>query len=364
MHTGIISFCDRIAFNIKCSDAKDWILNELEHKYQIRILQKHWFKLDDQQFKYVLSVPHWMCLRSNGNPYFLYFTTYEDIPQIMYIDKKVQPGYQKPRIILTKGQFSEAIFQNTLLEGEMVKDKDGQWIFLINDVLIYQGRYLNDQPLSKRLSYAYEMFEKHYTPDDLMDVCQYQIKKYFECNQESIDEMISFSKEIPYTNRGIYFMPHHLKYKPKLINFNDELIKNVVRKVKDEPDFRGSFSKENGSKESFSKENGSKGAIGPMAPTEPPKETMDVIGTTEPIQTTYNKNEKLIWLRKTELPDVYDLYEQENSLQKMGIASVSSIRVSKMLRNIFKTLNVATSIPFKCLYESETQKWVPLECLR
>jgi hypothetical protein len=235
-----------------------------------------------------------------------------------------------------------------------VKDKEGQWIFLINDVLIYQGRYLNDQLLPNRLSYAYEMFEKHYTPDDLMDVCQYQIKKYFECDQRSVDEMMLFSKDIPYTNRGIYFMPHHLKYKPKLINFNDELIKNVVRKVKDEPDFRG--------------------GIGSIAPTELSKETIDVIKreslANEPVdttgikETTYDKNEKLIWLRKTELPDVYDLYEQENSLQKMGIASVSSIRVSKMLRNVFKTLNVATSIPFKCLYDSETQKWVPLECLR
>jgi len=37
---------------------------------------------------------------------------------------------------------------------------------------------------------------------------------------------------------------------------------------------------------------------------------------------TYEEHEKLLWLRKTEQPDIYDLYEQENSLQKMGIASV------------------------------------------
>ena len=351
MHTGIISFCDRIAFNIKCSDAKDWILNVLEKKYQLRILQKHWFKLDDIQFKYIQTVPHWVCLRSNGNPYFLYFTKYEDVPQMMYIDKKVQPGYQKPRIILTKGQFTEDIFENTLIEGEMVKDQQGQWIFLINDVIIYKGKYLNNQPLSQRIGYAYEMLEKHYIPDDLMDVCQYQVKKYFECDQVNIEKMLEFVKDIPYTNRGIYFMPQSMKYKPKLMNFNDELIKNVVRKVKDMPDFQ----------ERMVPNTIVENTPIPQSPS--PSSSSEVI---KPIvmATTYDENDKMVWLRKTDQPDVYDLYENENSLQKMGIASVPSLMLSKMLRNIFKNLNVATSIPFKCNYDSISQKWTPTQCLR
>lgn len=338
MHTGIISFCDRIAFNIKCSDAKDWILNELEQKYHLRILQKHWFRLDEVQFKYVQTLPHWICLRSNGNPYFLYFTRYEDVPQIMYIDKKVQPGYQKPRIILTKGQFSESIFDNTLLEGEMVKDHKGEWIFLINDVWMYQGKYLQSLPLPVRLQKAYDLLSHHYTPNDLMDVCRYQVKKYVACCQNHLNELLTFGQQTPYTNRGLYFMPHSLKYKPKLINFNDELIKQVIRKVKDQPDFQEH--------------------------SLPTREPVLSKVPQETILTTFEDQERLLWLRKTELPDVYDLFEMENALQKIGIASVSSIKMSKMLRTIFKNLNVATSIPFKCQYDTNSQKWIPLECLR
>jgi hypothetical protein len=362
MHTGIISFCDRIAFNIKCSDAKDWILNVLEKKYQLRILQKHWFKLDDIQFKYIQTIPHWVCLRSNGNPYFLYFTKYEDVPQMMYIDKKVQPGYQKPRIILTKGQFTEDIFENTLIEGEMVKDKQGQWIFLINDVIIYKGKYLNNQPLSQRIGYAYEMLDKHYTPDDLMDVCQYQVKKYFECDQFNISKMLEFAKDIPYTNRGVYFMPQPMKYKPKLMNFNDELIKNVIRKVKDMPDFQERMVPTN----TINKTENSATATHTHVPIVAATTEMNTnVNINKPIvPTTYTENDKMVWLRKTEQPDVYDLYENENSLQKMGIASVSSLMLSKMLRNIFKNLNVATSIPFKCNYDLNTNKWTPVQCLR
>lgn len=340
MHTGIISFCDRIAFNIKCSDAKDWILNELEKKYQIRILQKHWFKLDDQQFKYVLTIPHWACLRSNGNPYFVYFTRYEDVSQIMFIDKKVQPGYQKPRIILSKGQFNDDIFNNTLIEGEMVKDKQQQWVFLINDVLMYKGRYLIHEPLPKRLSYAYDMIQNHYKSDEWMDVCTYQVKKYFECSQSALEEMMLLSKDLPYTNRGIYFVPHNLKYKPKLVNFNDELIKNVFRKIKDNPEFQEKHQ---------------------IVETNKPISSINIHRPKENV--SYTTNEKMLWLRKTEQPDIYDLYEQENSLQKMGIASVPSLMLSKMLRAIFKNLNVATSVPFKCRYEEQFQKWIPVESL-
>ena len=339
MHTGIISFCDRIAFNIKCSEAKDWILDILEKKYQIRILQKHWFRLDEQQFQYVLKIPHVACLRSNGNPYFLYFTKYEDVPQVMYIDKKVQPGYQKPRIILTKGQFDEEIFSNTLVEGEMVKDKRGQWVFLINDMLMYKGKYLREMPLLERLEHAYDLLQNHYRSDPVMDVCTYHVKKYVPCTQSALESLLELSEKLPYTNRGIYFTPLSLKYKPKLINFNDDLIKTVVRKVKDNPEFMH---------------------LGSPTHTQPIIQHIPPPPVRPQRPTHLAENEKLLWLRKTEQPDVYDLYEMENSLQKVGIAAVSTLSESKMLRAVFKNLNVATSICFRCRQET-SGKWVAVE---
>ena len=337
MHTGIISFCDRIGFNIKCSHAKDIILNELEYKYQIRILQKHWFSLDDQQFQYVKKIPHAVCIRSNGNPYYLYFTKYEDVNQMMYIDKKVQPGYQKPRIILSKGQFADSIFENTLLEGEMVKDNHQQWLFLINDVIIYKGKSLKDLALPERLKYGYELFSQSYQQDTYMDVCQFQMKRYVPTTQKAIEELLLFSESLPYTSRGIYFYPYPMKYKPKLINFNDELIKSVYRKVKDTPDFM------------------EKQTLPDPVTVETP------ITISKPIVPILESDtEKVIWLKKTEQPDIYDLYDVENAPHKIGIACVPSLMISKMLRHVFKNMNVATAVPFKCQFDKRFDKWVPI----
>lgn len=332
MRTGVISFCDRISYNIKCPDAKDIILNELENKYNIRILQKHWFRMDDNQYKYVNQIPHNVCIRSNGNPYFLYFTRYEDIPQIMYIDKKVQPNYQKPRIILTRGQFDDCIFNNTLIEGEMVKDTKNQWVFLINDLIMYQGKSLKDIELPQRLKYADEMLSKYYTQDDFMDVCSFQIKKYVPATKEHVTELIEFSKNLPYTSRGVYFVPFSLKYKPKLINFNDSLIKNVFRKVKDCPEF-----------------------MDRVTPVQKP-----VVEEVVRVDVITDEDTTVIWLRKTDQPDIYDMYENENSLQKNGVASVPSLLTSKMLRNIFKNKNVATSVGFNCKFDTRFNNWVPV----
>jgi hypothetical protein len=336
MRTGVISFCDRISYNIKCPDVKDYILNELEKKYNIRILQKHWFRMDDNQYKYIKQVPHKVCIRSNGNPYFLYFTRYDDVPQIMYIDKKVQPNYQKPRIILTRGQFADCLFDNTLIEGEMVKDIKNQWIFLINDIIMYQGKSLKDIELPQRITYAHEMLANHYTADDIIDVCSFQIKKYVPATTEAVEELIEFSKELQYTSRGIYFVPYSLKYKPKLINFNDSLIKSVFRKVKDCPEFMDS--------------------VTPVS-----KETKQSIDIEVQKVSSTDDNLKTYWLRKTDQPDIYDIYESENSLDKIGIVSVPSMQTSKMLRNVFKNMNVATSVLFQCVFDARFNNWVPVK---
>jgi hypothetical protein len=347
MHTGVISFCDRIAFNIKSSEAKDVILNELQVKFNIKILQKHWFRLDDHNKDHIARAPHFMMLRSNGNPYYMYFTQYEDVNQVMFIDKKVQPGYEKPRILLVRGQFDDALFTGTLLDGEMVKDERGQWIFLINDVIGYKNNFLERLALPERLSKAYELLKHDHRPDPLMDVCQFHVKKVFPAVQSKWSELLELNTSLSYTNRGIYLWPFFLKYKPKLMNFDDSVIKKVIRKVKDDPTFRESF-------------------IAPPAPApapapapEPESEpTLPSRPPTPPTPTA--EGERTLYLRKTENPDVFLLYADDHAKHKMGIAHIPTLALSKQIRAVFKDLNVITSVPYVCTFHSGFQKWTPV----
>jgi hypothetical protein len=339
MHTGIISFCDRVGYNIKSSETKEDILRELHARFQIQILQRHWHRLDAEGVQQLARCPHLTCLRSNGNPYYMFFSRYEDVPIIYFVDKKIQPGYQVPRVILSRGKWDEALFDGSLLEGEMVKDQYGGWVFLINDVIGHEGTFLWKLTLPERIEFAYRMLQTQYVADPLLDVCKYQVKRYAHATQQGIDALLSMAKELPYTSRGIYFWPFARRFKPKLYNFDESLIKTVIRKVKDTPDFR----------EAGAQEPPSRSPSPPAPPTASPPFEDAATGT------------KVMWLRKTENPDVYDVcLSSHMSSQKDGIAHVPTLASSKMLRAEFKDATVAVSIPFHCTYDAAKQKWVPL----
>lgn len=344
MHTGVISFCDRVAFNIKSSDTKDDILGELESFFNIKILQKHWYPLTHDSIKQVYRAPHLVCLRSNGNPYYIYFTRYEDVPIIYFIDKKVQPGYQKPRIIIGRGMFDEAIYdgKGTVIEGEMVKDRHGQWLFLVNDVIAYKSRFLSTMPLPKRLAHAYDLLQG-YNPDEVVDLCSFQVKQYCYSTQNGLDYLQDLAKELPYTNRGLYFWPFFIQYKPKLYNFDDSVIKEVHRKVKDNPEFRETVETKSPRLQEAD--------VAPVAALKPVSSTRASAANAGGV----------FWLRKTENPDVYDVYESTNQSTKSGVAHVPSLGLSRKLRQVFKDLTVTMSVPFTCRFNEKFGKYEPIE---
>lgn len=355
MHTGIISFADRIAFNIKSNDIKDMILEELYKLYQIRIIQKHYHKLDDVNIKYIKKIPHLCNLRSNGNPYYIFFTLYNDIPIIYFIDKKVHPGYQKPRIILARGLFDISLFKNTLLDGEMVKCNNNKWTFLINDIICYEGNYLQKETLPERLKIIYNLLEYKYTPNNIIDVCDFKVKTYYYLYQESIDELIKYSQKLNYTCRGIYLWSYELKHKPKLYNFDEDIIINVTRKVKDETEFQVLNTNTNTNIQQLDNE-----IIDTKSSNR--DEEINVVDTKDLV---IEVNEKILWITKTDEPDVYNLYNNENTLSsnKIGIALIPSLQVSKMVRLGFKGKNAATNLRFKCIYNTKFDKWQPVEMI-
>lgn len=328
---GIISFSNRIAFNIKSNDHKDFILSDLYNKYNIKILQRHHHNLDSNNVNFILS-NHMLNLRSNGNRYYLYFTLYNDIEIMYYIDKKIHPGYQRPRIIFGRGLFDKKLFKNTLLDGEMVKCKDDTWTFLINDIVCYEGIHLKNKTLPERLNIIYNMLATQYTPDKTIDVCNYKVKTYYNLYKESIEAIQELAKNLNYTCRGIYIWPYDLKYKPKLYNFDDTNIIEVVRKTKDITEF---------------------------------KTIEDVTKTEEVViekkcDINIGEDDKVLYLTKTNEPDIYNVYDNEDIKNMLGIALVQTLRDSKMLRTAFKDKNAMTVIAFVCSYNDKFKKWHPL----
>jgi hypothetical protein len=337
MHTGIISFANRIVQNIKMNDSKDVILKQLYSLYNIQIIQKQFHRLDENNIKHIVNNFHLCSLRSNGNPYYIFFTLYNDIPIIYFIDKKIHPGYQKPRILIVRGMFSKELFKNTLIDGEMVKKNDGKWTFLMNDVISYEGNYLSNVPLTERLKILYKILHKQHTPDDVIDVCDYKIKNYVYVSQEGINELQNISKKLDYTCRGIYIWSSNLRYKNKLVNFNDDNIVNVVRKVKDETKFQTLDNQEETLKTSHS---------------------INIKGVLQ-------DNKKVFWMMKTDYPDVYEYYDGDNTMiaNKIGTSLIPDLATSLAIREEMKNKNAASLLKVECCFHQRFNKWYPVHII-
>ena len=162
-------------------------------------------------------------------------------------------------------------------------------------------------------------------------------------NKKRIEELINISKKINYSSRGIYLWNYNLNYKPILYNFNEENIVNVIRKIKDETKFK---TLEDTINNLNNDNNNSK---------------CDKI-IIENNNNELEDDEKILWISKTVDPDVYNLYLKETLLNEksIGIANVSSLETSKMLRLAFKNKNASTLIKFKCKFNQHFNKWKPL----
>jgi hypothetical protein len=398
MHLGEISFCDKTGFNVKSDEHKKKILDTLQKTIQFKVIQKHFVKFEPHLIPTLNKNPHLVGTRTNGNPYLLLLTRHNFVNQCIFVDKKIQQGYFYPRMILATLWFDDALFTDTILDGEMVKTKDGQWVFLISDLLAEKGQSLSDVNLVKRLNRLHRLMAQQFSPDAL-DVCSLQIKRYFHY-EELATAMNTFIPKLPYTIRGLYFKPLFLRFKDILYNFDDSLVVKVQRvRYKHVSNFLTSEQCHSQQQQQLPLPHGGGGCSGAAAaaaaaaaaddstsnnssdnnssddnnscsspcvqiaalsqhatPFAPSSKASAAAAAMQPTQQVY-------YVRKTSQPDVYHLYHSPSSAaahQPPMVACISTMQTSKMMRALFSECNVQDGKWMTCQHVPQFGKWVPL----
>jgi hypothetical protein len=321
MNLSAISFAGKTAYNIKSEEFKKYVLNRLESRYGLRIIAKHFEKFTNEMD----NIPRMLSVRSNGNPYFMYLMKYNFVNYVCCIDKKIQQGYCFPRMIIVNYHFAEELFTDTVFDTEMIKMNDGRWLLLINDLIVYKAAYLRDMNLIKRLNIAYTLFETSYMYDDL-DISIIAVKKYFKTS----DEILEHIPKLPYTVRGIYAKALFLKFRDILVNFDDTKIKKVEKvSYKHFKDFLTL------------------------------EDIQEVKQAPQENNTDAHSDEYTEFhTKKTNHPDTYELYDGSGLL--VGTACISSMKVSKFMRNLFETKNIVDKILIKYIFSQKFNKWMPV----
>ena len=129
-------------------------------------------------------------------------------------------GYTIPRIISTKFQFSDSVFSDTLLDGELVKNDQNRWMFLITDMLVFEGKRLEENIIS-RFNRIYKMLNDSYKINREFDICPLVVKRLFKYSE--YDYLITqFIPSLSYKTKGIYFNTLNMKHANQLFLFPDE----------------------------------------------------------------------------------------------------------------------------------------------
>ena len=301
-HITRTSFCNKEVDNVTDNSMKKYILDNLKLKTDIKY-DSRYAKVYNEQFKKNLNNPHVFCLKSSGTPYLLFCSQINDINYTFLIDKKVKDGYEYPKIFIVHYRFDPELFQGTLFEVELTRDKHNSWSILIGDIYYMSGKSLKNKQIHDRMNDCNDILENKYIDDSFCNICPLSIKRYFDIQQ--VEEVINdFIPKLTYRVKGFYFVPLKTSYSKilYLLRENDYKKVNAV-------------------------------------------------------------NKSLISFRiiKTVKPDIYELYlynEQRSSIIKHSYASVKNIEKSQWLKELTEKNDECI---VECKFNQRFKKWEPVK---
>ena len=304
VQTNKISFCSGDAENITRIEDKHHIIEKLK-KYNVFVKTNRASILNEKSIKF-LNNPHLISVKTVGTNYFLFLTKFNNINCCFYIDRKIKQGYTCPRIISVKYLFDDCVFNDTLFDGELVKDSDNNWMFLVSDIIIKEGVNQKTVNIAERFKSIYGILSNKYRKNSDFEICPLFVKKMFTYSQYNF-MITSFIHSLSYGVRGLYFNSLTPKHHNQLYIYpKTDKIKPNSNKTKYIP-------------------------------------SRDILKTFE--------------LRKTIQPDIYDLYCMNNTdVVKFETARIPTLKVSKLVSKLFDTCD---HVYVECRFNKNFNKWEP-----
>ena len=299
-------------------------------------------KVYNEQYSKNLRNPHIVCLKSSGTPYLLFLTQINDTNYCFLIDKKVKEGYDYPKIFIIPFQFQGPLYQGSLYECELLRDRYKKWSILIGDSYYHKGKSQKNTVIMDRMNHIHRMVSEEVSTSAFMETCPLRVKKYFDYKDVS-DILDDFVPKLSYDIRGMYFVPLRCSYSKILYLF--------PRSRTVTPNQNNYKSNSNSS---FQGKIKSPNSLGQKLLKAQKQEQCDQAHEQNQIEETFR-------IMKTMKPDVYELYgSNEGNLSRLGLALVQTMDTSQMLCDLFEGHGMCDEVKVKCVYNSKFKKWQPI----
>ena len=373
-----ISFCDKQCSNVNDNKIKSQIIQDIDSKYGIQIVTRDYNIINPNILRNVSYHQHILTTYTHGNPYMLYLTKIDNINCALFIDKKLKDGYTYPKIHCVKYRFSSELYEkDTIFTGELVRDNERRWFFLIDNLLLYKGMKTNEKNILSKFELINTIMENEYTQDKYLEICPLFIKKLFL--YKDIKKMVTeFMPNLSYMCKGIvfytlnnkhtnyvYMIPRDSQIPIKSSNEIDDIVQdkfpdlwNKKHSINNEtieiPDaIFGNNTIDNDNNNNNNNNNSND-------------------KNTNHIQTDENGSEhKLVEVEtnnavfkvlKTDMPDIYNLYcnDTNSNLIKHSIALIPNIKISHHLYYTFNSKPDNLGLMMECKFSKVFEKWIPI----
>jgi hypothetical protein len=257
-----------------------------------------------------------------GVKFYLLLTTYLNNNYNIFINRKTE------EMILVQLTFPEELYKaNTIIEGEVVRNNLKEWLFLISDIILYQGNDIRPIfTLDKRISIIKNIL-KDFVYNMETNPFKLEMKEYF--GLEYIENLYkNYIGTLQYRVSGFYF---------NCVNNYKESMMYIF------PENRDDMEKKDVEKRSDSVK----------APTHAHTHTRTLDKTNT--QTLYAKN--------TKLPDIYELYiGPDTSHPRVGYACVPDMKTSQNMADRFNAIKGSNQeyVKVECQYSEKFNKWWPI----
>jgi hypothetical protein len=145
-----VEFCNSKAFKIDSDELKGKIIAECENLLKTKLKKDHFpgpqpVTVEIKDFEKLKKEEYMICEKSDGERGILLLININCKPMCFMINRNNEYYFLDL-------SFKKEVFEGTIMDGEIIKTKNGSWNYLIHDTFCYNGQsFLNE---SHRLRYA------------------------------------------------------------------------------------------------------------------------------------------------------------------------------------------------------------------
>ena len=281
-----------------------------------------------QKLNYLKKNGHYVSPNYKGFNYFLLFTIINNNHYCVVIDKK-KLSYHKNQIdvksipiIKIKILTSKAIFNGSIFDCKLIRKKNN-FIMLIKDCFLLMGNCILDMEMKNKMKHIDNIIKNQFNHNPSQNF-KILLNKLFEYNdlKKLIKEIIP---KCDFPSQGVVFFPKfsgitiiHVEKKIEKINITTNVKNDSYHMIYNLVNFLKS--------RTYSYEQDGK--------------------------------KKKMYLKKTEITDVYDVVEKING-ERLGIAHIPNLKISHMCQNLIND----KPVQFNCIFNNKYKKWIPLNSI-